>query len=158
MLFRSSLHPIILDGKEFLFLDDIAKTLGFRKDEAVSIIAKGAGDQDSSKDKGKVKISFEDDTLSKVLAYDASSSSLEAVVANTLIEIKQDAQFYESIPDSAFQPHMPLFVGGEMDQGSINLTNEQVAANDNATEVCHIAFDFTLKHCMLYNHFFNILT
>ena len=38
-----SLSPIILDGKEFLFLDDISKTIGLREDEALSVLAVNAG-------------------------------------------------------------------------------------------------------------------
>lgn len=127
-----SLHPIIIDGKEFLFLDDIAKTLGFREDEALSIIAMNAGGED----KWKMKISFEDDNLTKALAYDINSSSLEDVVAKALVEIKQDAQFYERLPDSAFEPHIPLIAGDAQGQGSINLTNEKLVSSDDATEVC----------------------
>ena len=137
-----SLHPVIIDGNEFLFLDDIAKTLGLREDEALSIIAISAGDQVTSTDKGKVKINFEDDNLTKALSYDVGSSCLEDVVAKALVQIKQDVHFYESIPDSAFEPHKPLFVGHGQDQGSINLAIEQVIASDDATEVCHVVIYF----------------
>ena len=65
----------------------------------------------------------------KALAYNASSSSLEVVVANALIEIKKDVAFYESVPNSAF------YASQAQDQGSINLTNEQLIANDDGTEV-----------------------
>ena len=130
-----SLSPIILDGKEFLFLDDISKTIGLCKDEALSILAVNAGAACKSTDKGKAKIEFEDNHLTKALAYNASSSSLEAVVAKALIEIKEEGAFYESVPDSAFEPHLPLYASQAQDQGSINLTNEQLIANDDGTEV-----------------------
>ena len=92
-----SLSPIILDGKEFLFLDDISKTIGLREDEALSVLAVNAGAACKSTDKGKAKIEFEDDHLTKALAYNASSSSLEAVVVKALIEIKEEGAFYESV-------------------------------------------------------------
>ena len=130
-----SLSPIILDGKEFLFLDDISKTIGLREDEALSVLAVNAGAACKSTDKGKAKIEFEDNHLTKALAYNAGSSSLEAVVAKALIEIKEAGAFYESVPDSAFEPHLPLYASQAQDQGSINLTNEQIIANDDGTEV-----------------------
>ena len=80
-------------------------------------------------------LEFEQDHLTKVLAYDAGSSSLEAVVAKELTEIKQDVAFYESVLDNAFEPHLPLYASKAQDQGSINLTNEQLIANDDGTEV-----------------------
>ena len=130
-----SLRPIILDGKEFLFLDDISKTIGLREDEALSVLAVNAGAACKSTNKGKAKIEFEDDHLTKALAYNSSSSSLEAVVAKALIEIKEEGAFYESVLDSAFEPHLPLYACQAQDQGSINLTNEQLIANDDGTEV-----------------------
>ena len=130
-----SLSPIILDKKEFLFLDDISKTLGLREDEALSVLTVNVGAACKYTDKGKAKIEFEDDHLTKALAYNAGSSSLEAVVAKALIEIKEEVAFYESVPDSAFEPHLPLYASQAQDQGSINLTNEQLIANDDGTEV-----------------------
>ena len=37
----TTLNPIIIDNKEFLFLDDICKSLGLREDEALSILVIG---------------------------------------------------------------------------------------------------------------------
>lgn len=39
----TTLNPLIMDGVEFLLLDDIAKSLGLREDEALSILAISAG-------------------------------------------------------------------------------------------------------------------
>ncbi len=129
-----SLHPVIIDGKEFLFLDDITKTLGFREDEALSIITMTVGNQGNSTE-GTVKISFEDDSLTKALAYNVGSTPMEAVVANALVQIKEDAEFYESVLDSAFVPHTPFFASNAQDQGSIDITKDQLVAIDDATEV-----------------------
>ena len=98
----TSLHLIIMDGKEFLFLDDIAKKFGLCKDKALSIISINAGAPS-----GNIKINFEDDHISKMLAYTVGGKSLEEVVAKALSEIKQDMQFYQSIRDANFEPHMP---------------------------------------------------
>ena len=56
-------------------------------------------------------------------------------MAKALTEIKQYMTFYESVPNSAFEPHLPLYANQAQDQGSINLTNEQLIANDDGTEV-----------------------
>ena len=34
-----TLNPILVDGKEFLFLDDISKSVGLREDDALSALA-----------------------------------------------------------------------------------------------------------------------
>ena len=101
----------------------------------LSVLPVNAGATCKSTNKGKAKIEFEDDHLTKVLAYNASSSSLEAVVAKALIEIKEEGAFYESVPNSAFEPHLPLYASQAQDQGSINLTNEKLIANDDGIEV-----------------------
>ena len=71
----------------------------------------------------------------KALAYNVGSTSMKAVVANALVQIKQDAEFYESVPDSAFEPHTPFFASNAQDQGSIDPTKDQLVAIDDATEV-----------------------
>ena len=46
-------------------------------------------------EEGIVKINYEDDNLKKELAYNIGSTSLDAMVANVHIQIKQDVEFYE---------------------------------------------------------------
>jgi len=137
-----SLHAIIVDGIEFLLLDDISKTLGLREDEALSIIAMYAGMRDDINPTGDhpFQLDFEDNSLTKALAYQGSNNeqSLVEIVANTLVEIKSCAEFYESIPDEAFLPHHPVFseVMHEQPKGSIDLRKDKVIEADDAVEVC----------------------
>ena len=68
----STLNPIIINGKEFLFLNDIEKTLGLREDEALGIISNGAGVPEEAKTlerRPRVQIDSDDQNLTKALAF-----------------------------------------------------------------------------------------
>ena len=85
----TSLNPIIMDKNEFLSLDDITKTFGLCKDEALSVNV-----VNNSAQGGNIEINFEDDHFTKTLAYNIGGNSLEDVASKALLEIKQDVQFY----------------------------------------------------------------
>ena len=103
-----TLNPIIVDGKEFLFLADISKSVGLREDEALSTIVNTS----SMLDEGEtfatpptLAIDFEDHELTKSLeyvSYDAVRKQ-EENVAMALVAI-QNAEVDHDLPDSAFQP------------------------------------------------------
>ena len=138
----TTLYPIIVDGKEFLFLDDIEKTLGLREDEALSILANGAGvleEAETSERRPRVQIDFDDQNLTKALAfrrYDAEHT-IEENVAAAIVAIQDVAQEYESVPENAFQPHKPQQFHTLIDHGgkSIDIMQPQLVDADDDVEV-----------------------
>ena len=123
----TTLSPIIMDSKEFLFLDDISKSLGLREDEALIILSNscGSGSENiASGNAGGVQIDFDDHDLTKQLGfidYD-SQRTIEETVVNALTAIQEAATEDESVPEEAFQPHKQLKVDTSVDQrGSIDI-------------------------------------
>lgn len=135
----TTLHPIVVDGKEFLFLDDISKSLGIREDEALSILVDATSMQvEGDENKPGLQIDFEDHELTKsleLMAYNAERT-LEENIATALVAIQDMAPVYESVPESAFKKHQSFSVSGRADQGgSINIVNESLVECDDNVEV-----------------------
>lgn len=130
----SCLHPIVVDGAEFLFLDDIIKSLGLREDEALCILATIAG----AEEEDTVQLEFEDHTETKKLEYISyeGQRSLEDTVARALVEIQHAAPEYTCVPETAFMPPKPLIVTADRDDhGSIDIMHPKVHDSDNDTLV-----------------------
>ncbi|MCO5574482.1 hypothetical protein L7F22_028267 [Adiantum nelumboides] len=160
-----SLHAVVVNGRHFLFLDDIAKTLGLRKDESLSMLAIYVGMKDPSgkQEKTQFEIDFEDQSISTGLSFFSTENeqTLVQIVASTLVKIKSCASFYKSNPESAFHPHKPLFSMGKDDRSSIDLTKKTLAEMDEETEnkdprvaIKQIPLDFEqfLSWCCLEKH------
>ncbi len=135
------LNPIIIDGKEYLFLDDIAKLLGLREDEALSVLANTTNWHDESAlsdEQSKQEIDFDDHELTKVLAFREYNveHSIEDNVSSALVAISVASSFYDSILDNAFQPHKRLCVSRvENESGSVDISNPQLNDSDKDTKV-----------------------
>ena len=103
-----TLNPIIVDGKEFLFLANISKSVRLRKDEALSTIVNTSSMLDEVETfvaTPTLAIDFEDHELTKSLeyvSYDAVHKQEENIAA-VLVAI-QNAEVDHNLPDSAFQP------------------------------------------------------
>ena len=131
------LNPIVIDGMEYLLLDDISKSIGLREDEALCILADIAGRQEGD----KVEIEYENETDTKKLEYISyeGQKSLEETVALALVDIQNVAAEYALVPESAFLPHKPLVVGdGVDDKGSIDIMRPDLVAADDDTKVNNI--------------------
>lgn len=135
----TTLNPIIIDGKEFLFLDDISKSVGLREDEALSTLATTTTLLDEGETMAAepaLQIDFEDHSLTKSLeyiSYDTQRTSEETVAA-ALVAIQDAAADYQ-VPKSAFHPHS-TFASTKVDHApgyDIQLGN--VVQVDDAMEV-----------------------
>ena len=82
-----TLHPILIDGVEFLFLDDISHVLGLHQDETLSVIAMYAGIRDTQNPTAMedVCIDFTSQDVTKALALPKQYKSMESLVADTLV-------------------------------------------------------------------------
>jgi len=103
-----TLNPILVDGKEFLFIDDIPKSVGLREYEALSALANTTSMLDEGETFAKpptIAIDFEDHDLTKSLEYLSYNAERkqEENVAMALVAI-QDAAEDHDLPDSAFEP------------------------------------------------------
>lgn len=125
------LCPIILQGKEYLYLDDIAKSLGLREDEALSILHNACGMEDEAGPSSLAPsfgIDFEDHELTKSLAFRSynSENTLPETVAKALVAIKEEENWYHSVPESLFQRSKPLTATKAEDTGgSIDIASEK---------------------------------
>lgn len=134
-----TLNPILVDGKEFLFLDDISKSLGFREDEARSILANTTSTLDEGETLAKpptFAIDFEDHDLTKSLEYLSyhGQRTHEENVAAALVVIQDAAKDYD-LPDSAFGP-AGICVPTKVDNtGSININEPNIIDVDDNVEV-----------------------
>lgn len=88
--------------------------------------------------KSTPNLDFEGHSLTKSLecfGYNADRT-LEENVAIALIAIQEVAPMYESVPESAFQPHTSLFVSDHEEKGrSINIYNQSLQEADDDIEV-----------------------
>ena len=137
------LNPIIIDGAEYLLLDDISKSVGLREDEALCILGDIAGKQEGN----RIEIEYENETETKKLEYISyeGQRSLEETVALALVDIQNAAPEYELIPESAFLPHQPLVVAdAKDDKGSIDIMRPELVAGDEDTKVIFNVF-YNLK-------------
>ncbi|MCO5581798.1 hypothetical protein L7F22_035687 [Adiantum nelumboides] len=134
-----SLHAVVVDGRQFLFLDDISKTLRLREDESLSVLAIYVGMKDpSGKDeKTQFQIDFEDQSTSGGPSFlpTENEQTLVQTMVSTLVEIKSCASFYKGILESTFHPHKPLISTGKDDHSSIDLTKKTLEEMDEDTEV-----------------------
>ena len=138
------LNPIIIDGDEYLFLDDLEKSLGLREDEALSVLANTtAWRDDNSTDEGpKIAVDFEDHDLTKSLAFKGYNvdRTIEDNVISALSAIGASSSFYDSIPDSEFQPPKRLCISGQGNEGgTFDISRQQVVDNDKEDQVTFIS-------------------
>lgn len=138
----TTLHPIIMDDKEFLFLDDICKSLGLREDEALSILAISCGfhNEDTPEQQTTgVQIDFDDHSVTKALEFQGydKERTIEETVSNALVAIQNVAAEYENVPQEAFQPHKRLHVDTSVQQSgsSIDICNPRTSQCDDDAEV-----------------------
>lgn len=135
------LYPILIDGIEFLFLDDICKTLGLREDEALSAIAQLAAveiDPPSSAPPTKTKVDLGGDPLTSELAARTQNElrSIEETVASALVAIKSVEAEYSQVPESAFQRPRRMELSGAADRpGSIKIDRESIVEADELSTV-----------------------
>ena len=136
------LLPILIDGVEYLFLDDICKALGFREDEALFDLAQVANVEagPSTEPPTSKKLDLRHDgTLSSKLDFISYNhmSSIDETVAAALVAIKSVEEEYNLVPESAFQPHTQLIVQHANDKrlGSINIAGPALVENDDESSV-----------------------
>lgn len=142
----TGLYPIIVDGEEFIFLDDICKSLGLREDEALSIISNLAaltGEGETSQP--RVEVDFIDHDLTKALEFKAydGDKTMEVNAAAAIVKLLETRDWYESIPDSAFHPHKRFHLSDSLDHGSIDISKPNLKEKDkdivvSLIEVHHI--------------------
>ena len=135
------LNPIIIDGDEYLFLDDLEKLLGLREDEALSVLANTTAWKDGNNPDNegpKTAVDFEDHDLTKALAFKGYNvdKTIEENVTSSLVAIGASSSFYDSIPDSAFQPPKRLCISGEGNEGgTFDISRQQVIEYDKDDQV-----------------------
>ena len=112
-------------------------TMKMHQDETLSVLSMYDGLRDTSNPttKSTFQIDFDDKSMTDALAFPTQHQTLEELVATTLVCINQNKEFYQSVPKERFHPHVPLTVSSRSDMGSIDLTIEALAANDEATEM-----------------------
>ncbi len=137
-----TLYPILIEGVEFLFLDDIAHVLGMHQDETLSVLAMYAGIRDTQhpSNNDDIRIEFNSTDVTKALTLPENHDSIESLVAESLVQISQSKDFYEGVPETSFAPHKPLAISDRVDLGSINISDADVAEQDDATEVISRTF------------------
>ena len=115
------LLPVVVNGCEFLFLDDVCKCMGLREDEALSalaqIIAVEEEPQVSVAPPPCTKLDLTPDPIRQDIQLITSSAmgTLEESVAHALLAIKGVEEEYSSVPESSFQPHQVLHGSGAHD-------------------------------------------
>ena len=95
----SCLNPIVIDGMEYLLLDDISKSLGLCEDEALCIL----GDIVERQQDDKIQIKYENEANTKKLEFISyeGQKSLEETIDLALVNIQNAPQ---SMPWSLSQP------------------------------------------------------
>ena len=135
------LLPVVVNGCEFLFLDDVCKCMGLREDEALSTLAQIAVVEESQVSDAPPPCTKLDLMLDPIrqdiqLITGSAMGTLEESVAHALLAIKGIEEEYSSVPESAFQPHQVLHVSGAHDfGGSINISAAHVVETDDQTSV-----------------------
>lgn len=136
-LLLRTLHPVVVDGVEFLFLDDITHTLEMHQDEALSVLAIYAGMRDTTnpKEDTSIQLDYSSSNLTTMLALPEVHSSMDSLVSAALVSIKESEEFYNSVPESSFTPHKRLMTSDRTGLGSIDITNKTLCDEDDASVV-----------------------
>lgn len=95
---------------------------------------------ETSQPNPRIDIDFVDHELTKALAYRAydAERTMEETAAAAIVAIQEPKAWYESIPDSAFQPHKSIIVSSLSDKGSIDIANSSRMQMDDDIKVGEI--------------------
>ncbi len=130
-----TLHPIVVDGEEFLFLDDITHSLEMHQDEALSVLAVYAGLHGTTNPTQDVEIQldFSSAPTTRMLALPEAHNSMDSLVSAALMSIEENKEAYEMVPESSFAPHQRLTCSDHKNLGSIDITNKNLSEEDDAS-------------------------
>ena len=132
-----NLHPILIDGVQFLFVDDISHVLGLHQDKTLFVIAmyasiKGTQNPISMED---ICIDFNFEDVTKSLALPKQHELMELLVAYTIVQILKCKEFYEIVPKSSIASHKPLTISNAKGSGSIKISTTNLVEHDDAIKV-----------------------